>query len=137
MPRPVEVRNVIYQFVIVTLREKVASKQLLIYLGFLASSLDHSKIKNQIKQVLNKLRINSKEVVGISVDVCGTNTTAHSLVEASKELQWLLLRCLSHGTSNAGKEAGFLTLSKFWGLLQNISPHSDQEKLVFFSIAQS
>ena len=44
-----ELLNAISLFVVATLRGKVAIKKLLIHLGFLASSLDHSQISNQIK----------------------------------------------------------------------------------------
>ena len=54
-----------------------------------------------------------KEVFGILVDARGTNTAVHSLIEASKDVKWLLLLCLSNVTINAGKETGFPTLSKF------------------------
>ena len=112
-------------------------KKLLIHLGFLDSSLDHSQISNQIKQALIKRRIRFKVVVVISVDACGTNTAAHYLMEDSEDVKFFLLLYLSHVTSNAVKEAGFSTLSKFWGLLQKLFAHSDQENLAFFGIAQS
>ena len=86
-PRLGEVLNMIYWFVILTLRWKVVTKKLLIHLVFFASSLHHSQISYQIKQALKKSRVNFTEIVGISVDYLGTNTSAHSMIESSEHVK--------------------------------------------------
>lgn len=132
-----EVFNVLVRFICTTSTNKVVTKQLLIHLGFLKSTLDSGEICGELKKAMNSRRMNAMDVIALSMDGCAPNITAHRQMEEHEQVKWLLLLCLSHMASNAGKQAGFPTLKKFWTLLQKIFANSESAKEVYREVTGS
>jgi hypothetical protein len=132
-----EVFNVIARFICTTSTNKVVTKQLLIHLGFLRSTLDACEICGELKKAMQKRRVCPNEVIALSLDGCKANTSAHDTMEKAEDVKWLLLLCFSHMASNAGEQAGFPNLKKFWSLLQKIFPHSTAAKQIFKEVTDA
>jgi hypothetical protein len=69
-----------------------------------------------------------KDVMIESMDGCSTNTNKINPLEDHQDVKWMTSLCFSHCGNNAGHEAGFPILDRFWTILQKNFSYSGKAK---------
>lgn len=135
-PRLGDCFNIIVRYIRVH-HGKVKIYQSLIRLSFLKNSMSAEDICSEIEKALTERNISYSDVVGICVDGCSTNLSAHKEINDKNNVNWLLFLCMAHMTNNAGDKTSFVTLELFWKLIMKVFPSSEKAKDIFREMFES
>ena len=124
-PRQGDLFALIARHVEVSEDGKATVMQTLIDVSFAAASMDNSHVISAITAGLHSVRLKVEDCVAFSADGCAANVLAHERMQTVNGIVIMLCLCISHCADNAGSQAEYLVLHRFWQLLQKAFSNSD------------